>query len=679
MSETSENAVQNKEVTEKLTQFSAEIGGNAVEYTSAILTEQGLIDTSGKFYASEDKYACSDYIAVSEGQKVSVTFSHSNIVASASFYNADKQFVRAISGETYVQTTIETTIEEGISFVRFCTHIGSKAIFSASLSGEGLIAEISSILEKVDKIEAQVTSAANEVDALSDKYEGIFERNVGEFYKNAWVRATDGFISDSTGGAKTFLILRKDIPDATEIYAKVCTENVVFAPIAFYSDENPSMSSFISALEGATDKLLHDYTATIPSNCGSILVMNMSQHQSEYSIKANQPMFELAGQTEIEDEQVQAAPIFNPFALKNQYYHFNQETAAAETFIPAQSLYDIRLAAQLGFEWIEANAWPCSDGVFITKHGSGGAFGNGIKSDNGVDYSAKQINSVSSEEVRSHITYDSRIAKYCSPIPTLEEFLAECKKYNMGVKTNNQSGLLAVMRKYLTDDKIFISYMPRGDFKGLLEVVYYPNEGYEKLEEKCNQTGYPLQVIIASGQFEGMSDDAVKAVVEWCHVRNYTVAVPYLSSMNWMRAQRLGVDVNLSCERTINPFLVGNDKNISSLSDSGIALSGSASYNAETDTIVMSRNSILTISADNIRFGAVSAEICYDGMVTIMFGHGKGIHSFVDIESDGNDVFSAAQAILPQNGEETTDFYIKIYAKEDNTIIKDLNVRCSKL
>lgn len=538
----------------------------------------------------------------------------------------------------------------------------------------------SKLQKDISNTEIKANSALTFAQQNTNKIEDIFERKVGTLYKDAWVRYSDGLISDSSGGAKAYIIKRSEIAIATKVYARVCTQHADFAAIAFYSEDTPSTASYIkdSSVEGKSSNALNDFEATIPSNCKSIVVLNMSQLQTDYDIRVNESLF--IARNEGAAVSVDAEPLFNPFIVKNQYYHFNQETSSAETYIPAQSLFDVAMAARLGFEMIEVNAQPCSDGVFICKHGSAGKFGAGIKSNNGVDYSSVSINSITSAEVREHITYDSRIPKYNVPIPTLDEFCKECKKHNMSVKANYVYGLLPLLRKYFTDDKIFISGLQtRGDFKGLVEVVYYPSNGMADLDEKCQKVGYPLQIIIASGQFESMSDDAVMDVINYAHQHSYTVAVPYLSSMNWMRAQRLGVDVNLSCERTINSFLIGNDKNISSLSDSGIALSGSASYNADTDTIVMARNSILTISADNIRFGAVSADICYDGMVTIQIGHGKGIHSFVDIESDGNDVFSAAQAILPQNGEETTNFYIKIYAKEDNTIIKDLSIRCSKL
>jgi|GEM_PF-4260736 len=512
-----------------------------------------------------------------------------------------------------------------------------------------------------------------------DVIKNIFDRPVGVLYKDAWVRYSDGLISDSTGGAKVYIIMREDIAVATKIYARVCTQHKDFAAIAFYSDEKPSMASYIKAasVEGKSSNELNDFEAIIPANCRSILVLNMSQLQTDYDIRVNESMF--VSRNEEAAIVSDARPLFNPFMVKNQYYHFNQETSGADTYIPAQSLFDIDLAARLGFEMIEVNAHPCKDGVLICKHGSGGKFGDGLKSNNGVNYSAVAINSVTSIEVREHITYDSRIAKYCVPIPTLDEFCKECKKHNLSIKANYVSGLLPVLRKYFTDDKIFISGLQqRGDFRGLVEVVYYPSNGLEDLDAKCLKVGYPIQIIIASGQFEVMSDDEVKEVVDYAHQHSYTVAVPYLSSMNWMRAQSLGVDVNLSCERTINALEIGNDKNITSLNDSAILLHNGASYDEDGDVLRMPTGAYLEIPADNIMNGAIGVDMCYEGTITMHIGHDVSTHSFIDMTGDGISTLSISQAILPKGSASKTTYYIRIYA-ESGVVIKSMNARCSKL
>lgn len=523
-----------------------------------------------------------------------------------------------------------------------------------------------------------IESSESIIGAIEDSISALSKREVGTLYKKAWVRYSDGLIGDSSGGAMAYIIRRTEIPSATKVFAKVCTEQTTFAAIAFYSTEEPSTSSYIkdASVEGVKSNFSENFEALIPSDCKSIIVMNMSQLQTDYEIKVDEPIF--VTKKEIGILGADAKTLFNPFIIKNQYYHFNQEDASDNTFIPAQSLFDVAFAARLGFEMIEANAQPCSDGIFICKHGTSGKFGNGIKSDNGVDYSSVAINSVTSNEVREHITYDSRIQKYNVPIPTLDEFCSECKKHNMSIKVNNVSGLLPILRKYFTDDKIFISGLQaRGDFKGLVEVVYYPSNGMADLDAKCQKVGYPLQIIIASGQFENMSDDAVKEVVNYAHQHSYTVAVAYLTTSNWLRAQSLGVDVNLSCYRTINSLETGNDKNVSVLNDSKITFADGARYNEENDTIVMTQGSSLSILADNILFGAVGVDVCHLGTITLQFGHSQGISNAI-INGDGKSTSSLSQAIMPVKGEEKASYYLKLTADTDSEI-KTLNIRCSKL
>ena len=667
----SENAAMSqKAVTSKLTELESRVGSDGANYDASILTIFGYINPDGNI-TNSSAYKYSELIPALPGQIVKVGVNMSAGICCLAFYDKKMRFVEGYVGEAYKYTIVEKEIPQGVAFIRFC-HVLSNDAFSASLSKSGTIQQIYS-LSKITE------SNSEELVDLGNSLKGTI--NVQP--KDAWVRYSDGLINVSAGGAKIYVIKRTDIPLATKIYAQVCTESTTFAAIAFYSSDSPSVDSYMqeASVQGKNTTELNNYIAVIPNECKSIVVLNMSQLQPNCLIQTDQLMYVPAFQKqEIINE---CKTLFNPFFDKNAYYHLNQENDGASkeygnTWIPAQSLADIAFAAQLGFNMIEANVHKCSDGVFICKHGKSGTFGAGLKSLNGQDYENITISSVSSSEVKNNIRYDSFKEKYCTTIPTLDEFCAVCKKFNLAVKTEYKNGVLPIMRKYLSDDKIFlVGISERGDFRGPVEMVWTPTDNMEDFASRCKDIGAPIQVIIASGYFPSLTDEQVMDLVSWSHKNGYTVSVPYLTTTQWLKAQSLGVDVCLSTERIIPLFLVGNHINICQLYDDNMKLQDGASYNEDEDIIDMPQWSRIVVPVDRLEYGAVSLDICVKGDVRIRFGHNAETIN-ANIVSDGEEIVSISNAITPILNNRYASYYLEIEAYQD-TILKSLKVRCSRL
>ena len=374
-----------------------------------------------------------------------------------------------------------------------------------------------------------------------------------------------------------------------------------------------------------------------------------------------------------------ASALYNPFRRKMLYHHLNQETAGASTGykhtqVPAQSLYDVAYAKALGFEMIEANVHACSDGVFITKHGSSGTFGEGLKSDDGVDYKNVAINTISSDYIRQHITYDSSLAKYNSPIPTLDEFASECKKHGMLIKADYKEGALEVLRQYLTDDCIFFTGMKkRGNFKGMMEIVWN-GQDFSTFKSSCEALGHPLNIVVAAGTFSSYTDEKIKELTSFAHSNGYTTSVAYATTNDWVRAKKLGIDANISTFRSINDFELGIDCNINDLTSNDLILDG-CTYNDIEKVINMPKDSIVYVKSSKIfGFGKCAVDVCYNGTITVIMGQDYSDYNLDNFKSDGRETINVANVI--QDVGEQYNRWVTIKANE-NTVIKNINIRAS--
>lgn len=318
------------------------------------------------------------------------------------------------------------------------------------------------------------------------------------------------------------------------------------------------------------------------------------------------------------DPSAASTSSFNPFSVKPLYHHLNQEPEAQ--LIPAQSLIDLWYAKTLGFEWIEVNVQQCSDGVYVCKHGLNGAIGRDVIVDGTVVASSTtKFEDVTSTWLRQHVLNNSVKEKFKVPIPTLDEVCSYAKELGLGIKIGNGGNdtVLAILRKYLPDSKIFLSgRATRGIFTGMIEYVYYNTQTVDACIQACINIGAPCVIVIASGQFGSASDALVTELCTKAHNNGFLTSIVYPSGDDTIRALSLGVDAICS-NGDINPMEVGLDINVTKLSDERIVLADGATYDSTTDTITMPVGSKATISADSgYNAGAISLSVRYSGELT---------------------------------------------------------------
>jgi hypothetical protein len=116
-----------------------------------------------------------------------------------------------------------------------------------------------------------------------------------------------------------------------------------------------------------------------------------------------------------------------PFTPCMDYHHLFMDKIYLNTTatIPSQSIFDVFVAAKLGFKMIEVNVLLTSDGVAVTGHQA--KQGGYLQTLSTLDGTPTEVHipSITFEELRTNYRYKSVFAQYRTPITSLEEFLLE--------------------------------------------------------------------------------------------------------------------------------------------------------------------------------------------------------------------------------------------------------------
>lgn len=562
-----------------------------------------------------------------------------------------------------------------------------------TLSQHGEAADAKATGDALEAIEDDVGSLETKIEKspiVKDSESSGIDLDVADSQGNVILRLQDGHIK-----TKNF--------DSSDIQTELEFDDT---PIA--NSNNPVKSSGIyEAMEDLQDAIdgvesgLHslpavkDSTETVPDldisdNFGNVLARFTGGHiktkefdSSVEKVSADQGT-QNAGKAMIVGQDGMVAPgavpadaakLINIFANKFLYHHMDQE--ASSPVIPAQSLFDIRYAHALGFDMIEANTQRCSDGVYVCKHGIDGTLGNGIKdaTGGGNDYSGVKFTDVASAWLRANVVYNSVLDKYCGPIPTLEEFCIECKKFNMRVKV---AGIEAAMeaRQWLPDDMIWCTNRTsaRGGFMGTLEQGWR-DQSIDDVIAACDTFGPPLAIAIGAGLFSSKTDAEVLEFTRKAHAHGYWTAISYPMPSDIMRAARLGIDSIGSSNHSVNVFEHGSAVHITRLDDPLLILTGGAAYNNGSETITMPTDATVSCAANSILCGMTSLVIRYSGTLKITAGVESSYDELRNYQSDGKDYVVLAN-VLPRKASGTWNKWFNITAGA-NTEIYELTCDCN--
>jgi hypothetical protein len=306
---------------------------------------------------------------------------------------------------------------------------------------------------------------------------------------------------------------------------------------------------------------------------------------------------------------------FRPF-----YDHlFIDKISGVNVTIPSESLFNIHVSRRLGFDMIEANVQPTSDGHYIVMHGVSGKFGAQVEHiDGSTDISNTAINTVTLSWIQENVRYKSLYAKYRVCPPTLEEFLFECRKNCMiPLVTCRDAGALAIVKEIMGEGN-FVAYNGTRETTSATIMTYPSLSTKEEILALCETFGKPYMYCMANPT--DFTDSELLEIVGLLHTNGYWIgyAGSYVSETESQRLLALGFDFCAS-KYQVNDFENGNLCNLSADIDySDFATTGSVSDNLLTLAV---GDTITPATIPNSLFlGKGSLHILFSGSITVKLG-----------------------------------------------------------
>ena len=309
-------------------------------------------------------------------------------------------------------------------------------------------------------------------------------------------------------------------------------------------------------------------------------------------------------------------PLTNVMRFKPCYDHLFVNRGGNNVTIPHESVYHVRLSKSFGFDVIEANLYPTSDGVYIVNHTDGGKFGNYFYHVDGVtDISNTLVSSVTWDWIVANVRYNSQITKYRTRPCRLEEFLAECKQQNLIPFINAATaGVTSIIDGYMGRTN-YVAYNGSRSLSPSALIYHWKTNLTNKddILEYCESIGRPF--IYGLGNPNAFTDAELKEIVDLLHANGYWIGTAYADD-NWSKLSQMGFDV-IGATKYVNRIPLGNKYNIVSC----FGFSG-FDYTNATES-----NAVLTFSADGTLSPKVTSEayeacmldleIVFDGELTV--------------------------------------------------------------
>ena len=167
----------------------------------------------------------------------------------------------------------------------------------------------------------------------------------------------------------------------------------------------------------------------------------------------------------------------------------------SDVIVPCQSVYDVRVAARLGFRYIEANVHKtATPGKYIVMHGYKGRLGYQVTDLQGNDVPDVVIAETPFRELMDNYIYRSRYPKYRTRISSLEDFLYECRSSGIAPLVQYvDEEERRIVHSIMGDDVIFYNGVRDGGFKGMI-MEYRLNRCLEDILYRCRLVGPPYKI-----------------------------------------------------------------------------------------------------------------------------------------------------------------------------------------
>ena len=399
--------------------------------------------------------------------------------------------------------------------------------------------------------------------------------------------------------------------------------------VAFYNSATPDANSYMQADSAQIEAGERQYFVRVPEGCVTMIVTNRTADLPNPTIKATNETVNDGTALGIGG----VGSIYNKIWLEKPFYGhlWINSIDGSNPAIPCQSLFDIDATARLGFKYIEVNVLHTSDNVLIPLHGVQSAFGREVTDLNGdFTYENTKVYSVTYEWITQNIRYNSKYAKHRTTIPTLEEFLNECKRLGISVMITYNTTIYSLLQKYFGDN--FIAYNGNRDdgFNGLI-INYNSLSTIDEIVDECKRVHPPYCHMMSASAFQSFrAAGTLQELVLKVHEIGCMLGVAgcYLASGFVEQFFAEGGDISAS-DREVNDFEIGNICN----------LAGDVDYSQFTITGGAIAGGVITLRNDgqivspiynSIFLGKCSLHIRFNGRIKIKLNGNT-----TEIASDG--------------------------------------------
>lgn len=352
--------------------------------------------------------------------------------------------------------------------------------------------------------------------------------------------------------------------------------------------------------------------------------------------------------------------------FKPCYDHLFVSKTGDDVVVPHESLYHVRLSRRLGYNTIEANVYPTSDGKYIVNHLNGGKFGGYFHHVDGeTDISNIDASTVTWAWIEENVRYNSTIPKYRTRPCLLEEFLGECKQQNIipFLGRANDAAVVAIANEIMGKDN-YIAYGGNRTLSPSAPIYHWVTRTTKAdILAYCDSIGAPF--IYGMANPTAFTDEELADIVGTLHEHGYYIGVSY-ADYKWYKYQTLGFDFN-GTQALANRIDVGNLYNINSIFSFDGFVYSSATEADGVLTFETAGTIVPNIPDTTYELCGIDIEVWFNGQIEL-----RGIGDIVatDYNSDGTSPFYMSIPIV--NG--SPKFIIIAKA---NTTVYDIKFKAS--
>lgn len=207
-----------------------------------------------------------------------------------------------------------------------------------------------------------------------------------------------------------------------------------------------------------------------------------------------------------------------PFKFGGPFYShifIDKIYADSEVIIPCQSVFDVQIAARLGFKFIEANVHEsATPGKYIVMHGVKGRLGDQVTRLDGSSAADVVIKETPFDELMSQFVYRSKYAKYRTHITSLEEFLIECRRNNIAPMVSHIDERQVEFVKSIMGNNFILYWGTRDEFLGPI-LEYWSFKTKDQILGRCRHMGPPY--LYCMGNTWEFSDSELEEICREVH------------------------------------------------------------------------------------------------------------------------------------------------------------------